>query len=310
MLATCGASQPPVWPEQFTIVQRKVPVDGGDSASVVTYYDYKAKANLLLITPDANASDVLFDLELDSGDSYYYRPGRRSCRKIEMPVGILRPDWLANATYLGPRTVNGRATLAWTKADFIDYYADAETCEPVRWYFHSMEANFDTLYYAAGATVPDPSWFKPPSICDGDGDGDEPTADDGKPTLADEPDAAGRPPRLSRPCFASGVYRDMHDGDAKRLNFTAGRLTIEPHNNTQRWAVHTKVDPQTCRATVDFRVPGKPNPPPVALSASPFFATPPGAEPAEGPRSFVVFTDPSGTIAAPPTPLNAWVSVG
>ena len=29
------------------------------------YYDYKAGANLILITPDANISDVLWDLELN-----------------------------------------------------------------------------------------------------------------------------------------------------------------------------------------------------------------------------------------------------
>lgn len=30
------------------------------------YYDYKAGANLILITPDANISDVLWDLELNN----------------------------------------------------------------------------------------------------------------------------------------------------------------------------------------------------------------------------------------------------
>lgn len=123
----------------------------------------------MLITPDANASDTLHDLELGTGHSYYFRPhgAPPTCKQIKMPVGILRPDWLANATYLGPRTVNGVAAVGWTKADFIDYYADARTCEPVSWYFHSMKARFDTVYYAANATVRDASWFKPPPYCDG-----------------------------------------------------------------------------------------------------------------------------------------------
>ena len=56
-----------------------------------------------------------------------------------MPVGILRPDWLVNATSLGRKVVNGRPCVGWTKQDFIDYWADEETCEPVSWYFHGMQ---------------------------------------------------------------------------------------------------------------------------------------------------------------------------
>ena len=50
---------------------------------------------------------------------------------MSFPVGILRPGWLSNATFLGRSTRNGRPVLGWTKADFIDYYADPSTCEPV-----------------------------------------------------------------------------------------------------------------------------------------------------------------------------------
>ena len=38
----------------------------------------------------------------------------------------------------------------------------ATTGEPVSWYFHTMEARFDTIYYAPGAQVPDESFFTPP----------------------------------------------------------------------------------------------------------------------------------------------------
>jgi hypothetical protein len=72
---------------------------------------------------------------------------------------------VANATFLGASTFLGRAVVGWTKADFIDYYADAETCEPVSWYFHSMKARFDTLAWVPGRTVPDASYFEPPAYC-------------------------------------------------------------------------------------------------------------------------------------------------
>eukprot|EP01062_Namystynia_karyoxenos_P075073 TRINITY_DN72232_c0_g1_i1.p1 TRINITY_DN72232_c0_g1~~TRINITY_DN72232_c0_g1_i1.p1 ORF type:complete len:200 (+),score=70.03 TRINITY_DN72232_c0_g1_i1:77-601(+) len=166
LAAACGP-QPPVWPARFTVVQRRIPAENSSVAlaTTVTYYDVLRGANLIQITPDANESDVLWDLELDTGHSFYFTPARRSCKKLDFPVGILRRDWLANATLLGNRTVNGRPCVVWTKADFIDYYADAETCEPVSWYFHAMRARFDTVYYADGAGVPDPTMFTPPPYC-------------------------------------------------------------------------------------------------------------------------------------------------
>jgi len=80
-------------------------------------------------------------------------------------VGILRPDWLANATALGPSVLDGRSVCGWTKVDFIDYFADAETSEPVRWCFHTMNACFDTIYWAPGLEILNSSWFSPPHYC-------------------------------------------------------------------------------------------------------------------------------------------------
>ena len=137
--------KPPIWPEQFVLVQRKVPDDDSGNSTTVTYYDWTRQANLILITPDANETDVLWDLELGNKHSYYFYPSRQSCTPMTFPVGILRPNWLANATCLGERIILGRKTIAWTKADFIDYYADANTGEPVSWYFHTMHARFDTM---------------------------------------------------------------------------------------------------------------------------------------------------------------------
>ena len=53
---------------------------------------------------------------------------------IPLRVGILHPDWLANATFLGRSVRDGRPVLGWTKVDFIDNNVDAESCEPVSWY--------------------------------------------------------------------------------------------------------------------------------------------------------------------------------
>jgi hypothetical protein len=149
----------------MVIVQRRIPDDDSGNSTTVTYYDWVRQANLIVITPDANESDVLWDLELGTHHSYYFTPARQVCQPFQFPVGILEPTWLANATCLGESTVMGRQTVGWTKVDFIDYYADAETGEPVRWYFHGMKARFDTIYYAPGQQVPAASYFEPPAYC-------------------------------------------------------------------------------------------------------------------------------------------------
>ena len=103
------------------------------------------------------------------------------------------------------------------------------------------------------------------------------------------------------------VFADMHDGDEKLMmtDSTGSQLTILPYpGKTQSWKVTATIDPTNCTAMVDFNVPGKPNPPPVALLASlSQFAGPTQFED----RSVVVFTDPSGTIAPADKALNAWV---
>ena len=80
-------------------------------------------------------------------------------------MGILTPDWLQNATCLGRVKRLGRDTIGWTKEGFIDYYADASTNEPVSWYFHSMQARFDTIYYSPHQQVASEEMLKPPSYC-------------------------------------------------------------------------------------------------------------------------------------------------
>ena len=58
-----------------------------------------------------------------------------------------------------------------------------------------------------------------------------------------------------------------------------------------------------CVASVDFDVPGKPSPPPVALDATVWRLSS-----ADGHSKVAFeFTDPSKTIAPATTPLNAWV---
>ena len=66
------------------------------------------------------------------------------------------------------------------------------------------------------------------------------------------------------------------------------------------------MDPIYCNASVDFNVPGKPNPPPVKLTAtvwkqSRYLKT------GILTKNAIEFTDPSGTLASPLMPLTTWV---
>ena len=64
--------------------------------------------------------------------SYYFDRELRTCKEVDFPVGILTPDWLANATYLGTDSVDTYDTHVWTKSEgFIKYWADVKTGLPV-----------------------------------------------------------------------------------------------------------------------------------------------------------------------------------
>ena len=103
-----------------------------------------------------------------------------------------------------------------------------------------------------------------------------------------------------------GIFSDMHDGDHKRVTLADGWLVIQSYNSKEEWTVKAKFDTEHCNATVDFNVPGKPNPPPVALTMTGWvMAT---GLPSRHKAAFE-FTDPTGTIAEPGVPLNVWVLV-
>ena len=79
-------------------------------------------------------------------------------------LAVVRLDAVVPEAGVGRRVVNGRLCLLWTKQDFVDYYADAETCAPVSWYFHNMRTRFDTIDWAPGDAAPQGS-FAPPAYC-------------------------------------------------------------------------------------------------------------------------------------------------
>lgn len=105
------------------------------------------------------------------------------------------------------------------------------------------------------------------------------------------PTAPTAQPSYCVPALPSAVYADMHDGDQKRVTTSAdGTLSITPFGNSESWSVTAAIDQRFCNATIDFNVPGKPNPPPCNLTLS--FEQLLRPNPSTGVGA-LVFTDPS-----------------
>ena len=162
---------PPVWPELFhaSIVQFR----NGTSSTVELFYDFKKGRNANLIRKQLD-SGVLFDLEYNNRTSFYFDRSRpeKGCRRVDFPVGILTPDWLSGARYLGNRTINGFDCYGWAKGegkpateDFVHYWARVSDGIPVRWTFHVGEPMEMHVYgFEVGKEMPEEEW-QAPSWC-------------------------------------------------------------------------------------------------------------------------------------------------
>ena len=125
-------------------------------------------------------------------------------------------------------------------------------------------------------------------------------------SLSAQPSSSSQP---STSClFASPVvFQDMHDGDRKLVSLEGPVLVIRPYENGQTWEVRSQLDVEHCNATIDFRVPGKPSPPPSSLSGTIYVSRRVRCE-GKG-KNLVEFTDPTGKLADPTMPLNTWVAL-
>lgn len=108
---------------------------------------------------------------------------------------------------------------------------------------------------------------------------------------------------IDTPRFGSSIFCDVHDGDKKAIKISKSKLHITPYSSGESWTVDAELD-SDCDATVDFNVPGKPNPPPVALEAQVWGMVSILERPD---KQAVLFMDPTGTVAPAGAVINAWV---
>ncbi|XP_020233528.1 uncharacterized protein At4g14100 [Cajanus cajan] len=130
---------PADWPEQFhsvLFINRS-----GSLQKTDLWYDWPNGRNFNIIQHQLGV--LKYDLEWDNGTSFYYtlQPFDKTCKIIHFEVGILRPDWLHGATYLGQEYVDNFLCNVWEKVDFIWYYEDVLTRRPVKWIFYSGEGS-------------------------------------------------------------------------------------------------------------------------------------------------------------------------
>ncbi|PKA56872.1 Uncharacterized protein AXF42_Ash002175 [Apostasia shenzhenica] len=156
--AQTSAPTPRPWPLQF---HAKLFMNYSGELSVVDlWYDWPNARNLHIIQPQLG--ELLYDVEWSNGTSFYFSPSDSSprCRTVHFDVGILRPDWLDGAAYLGRRVVDGFLCNVWEKLGFIWYYEDVSTRRPVHWVFYTGRS-VHVMTFDVGEVLEDSKWQAP-----------------------------------------------------------------------------------------------------------------------------------------------------
>lgn len=125
---------PAPWPHQFhSILFMNY---SGILQKIDLWYDWPKGRNFNII--QHQLGKLLYDLEWNNGTSFFYTlDSNKECSSAQLEVGILRPNWLDGARYLGQQHVDGFLCNVWEKVDFIWYYEDVVTKRPVHWVFYT-----------------------------------------------------------------------------------------------------------------------------------------------------------------------------
>ncbi|KAM7274129.1 hypothetical protein ACFE04_028793 [Oxalis oulophora] len=149
---------PTPWPPQFHSILFMKNKTGFLQVTDL-WYDWPNGRNFNII--QKQLGELLYDLEWDNGTSYIYTlDSNKECNVLHFSVGILRPDWLDGATYLGQERIDGFLCNVWTKVDFIWYYEDVVTKRPVYWNFYTG-LSAQVMTFEVGAVLEDAKWQAP-----------------------------------------------------------------------------------------------------------------------------------------------------
>ncbi|GLJ15835.1 hypothetical protein SUGI_0261170 [Cryptomeria japonica] len=156
---------PAAWPEQFHSI---LYINNSGSLQVTDlWYDWPNGRNFNIIQKQLGRK--LYDLEWNNGTSFYYYLDKNECKMMHFEVGILRPNWLEGAHYVGVRSVDGFLCNVWEKVDFIHYYEDIVTKRPVHWLFYTG-MSVHVMTFEVGSNLEDVYW-QAPAYCFEEEDG-------------------------------------------------------------------------------------------------------------------------------------------
>ncbi|KAH1255235.1 Uncharacterized protein GmHk_04G011456 [Glycine max] len=157
--AVTGQPIPPEWPHQFHAFMFMN--ESGILQKLDLWYDWPNGRNFNIIQNQLDHV-VSYDLEWTNGTSFVYTldPSDPTCKVVDFGVGILRPNWLDGATYLGQQHVDNFLCNVWAKVDFIVYYEEVLTRRPVRWDFSSGYTGH-VMTFEVGAVLEDANWQAP-----------------------------------------------------------------------------------------------------------------------------------------------------
>ncbi|XP_073133981.1 uncharacterized protein At4g14100 [Henckelia pumila] len=149
--------KPTPWPLQFHSI---LFVNYSGSLSIIDlWYDWPNGRNFNIIQDQLG--QLLYDLEWNNGTSFLYtRDSTKQCRSSQLEVGILRPNWLDGAVYLGQQQIDGFLCNVWQKIAFIWYYEDVVTKRPVHWVYYTGRS-IHVMTFEVGAVLEDSEWQAP-----------------------------------------------------------------------------------------------------------------------------------------------------
>ncbi|XP_052182853.1 uncharacterized protein At4g14100-like [Diospyros lotus] len=157
-LAAAADPVPAPWPHQFhsiLFMNRS-----GKLEMIDLWYDWPKGRNFNII--QHQLGKLTYDLEWNNGTSFIYTLDQnRECKVLNFEVGILRPNWLDGATYLGRRYVDGFLCNLWEKVEFIWYYEDVVSRRPVSWVFLQSGAAAHVMTFEVGSVLEDQKWQAP-----------------------------------------------------------------------------------------------------------------------------------------------------
>ncbi|XP_058207759.1 uncharacterized protein At4g14100-like [Rhododendron vialii] len=152
---------PQPWPEQFHALLY-MNLSKAQLQISNLYYDWPNRRNVNIFQKQLGV--LLYDIEWNNGTTFYYTLGENgTCMIMQFDVGILRPDFLDGADYLGTQVTDGFLCNVWEKVDFIWYYEDVLTKRPVRWDFYDGISTH-VITFEIGELLQD-SFTQAPAYC-------------------------------------------------------------------------------------------------------------------------------------------------